>query len=210
VGIEIRYLAPAAAGSAFAYSVERREDRLLFDFELCVFRRLKDIPSHAVTELMIYHDGTASANFNHLEEGKKYIFRVHRIGQVDKIIATLPVTACTDHYISPSEGGQDMEPSYRSGKKFIDNRVVEARYRLTVYGDDGFTIHTATLWEDGTTSCNCPRWGPKVDGKRRCIHSVRAQELTDNVDETGERPPPAPKVSKKIDPVQRRSRPVDT
>ena len=49
MGIMIRYLVPAAAGPAFAYSVERQEDELFFDFELGVFRPLDDISAHAIT-----------------------------------------------------------------------------------------------------------------------------------------------------------------
>jgi hypothetical protein len=213
VGITIRYLEPAAAGASFTYSVERREDEAFFDFKLGGFRLLGDIEARALTAPLIYHDGAATAEFNHDVDGEAYIVRIHRVGMGDRIVAEIPLTVqdgegqCLD-----SKGGLDMEPSYRAGKKFLGGEVIEATYRLTFYGNDGFTIHTATLWDDGTTSCNCPRWTKKMQGMERgCPHSVRAQSLTANIDETGERPvAPPPTVPRETNPFRRRSRSVDT
>ena len=162
-------------------------------------------------DALTHDSGTAAADFDHVEDGEAYIVRVHHVG--GEIIAELPLTIWLDEgYVATSEGGRYMEPSYRAGKKFVDGKTIEAKYRLTVYGDDGFTIHTATLWEDGTTSCNCPRWGPKIDGRRRCPHSLRALTLTANVDETGEQPDQAGdrRLSGRTNPFRRRSRSVDT
>lgn len=213
MGIDIRYLAPAAAGTAFAYSVERHADEAFFDFELDMFRRLDDIPVHAVTRPLIYYDdGAVAAHFEQVEEGARYTFRIHHVGVGNKIIAELPITILRSEGRGATiKGEEHMEPSYRAGKKFIGNQAIEARHRLTFYGNDGFTVHTATLWDDGTSSCNCPRWGPKVDGRRQCVHSVRALALTANIDETGDQPePPAPKPQRGTNPFRRRSRPVDT
>jgi hypothetical protein len=212
VGIMIRYLAPAAAGSAFAYSVERRIDEVFFDFDLGIFRPLNDISPRAVFSPLFYHDGAVTADFDYADAGEMYIIRVHHTGQNGKIVAELPLTAVgeADH-VSTRKGVQHMEPSFRSGKKFFNGKVIEAKYRLTFYGNDGFTVHTATLWEDGTASCNCPQWIKKVTEERRCRHTVRALALTCNVDETGEQPaPPPPKVQRETNPFRRRSRPVDT
>jgi hypothetical protein len=207
VGILVRYMAPAAAGTAFAYSVERRADKAFFDFELGVFRPLGAIPTGAITRPLTYHDAESVADhFEQADDSAAYIFRVYDFSRGGKLVAKLPVPAG-----SAVGRRSNVEPSYRTGKKFIGNKAIDARYRLTVYGDDGFTVHTATLWEDGTSSCNCPRWGPKVDGKRQCKHSVRALTLTANIDETGDQPePPAPKVQPATNPFRRRSRPVDT
>ncbi len=221
MGITIRYMEPAAAGASFTYSVERQEDEAFFDFKLGRFRLLGDITARAVSAPLTYSDNdAATAEFNHVVDGETYIVRIHRADRGDRIIAEIPLTVQDGEGLrADSEGGLDMEPTYRSGKKFLGGAVIDAKYRLTFYGNDGFTIHTATLWDDGTTSCNCPRWCRKMQGMERgCPHSLRAQSLTDNVDETGERPvpPPAPlpapppTVPRETNPFRRRSRSVDT
>ena len=178
MGITIRYLVPAAAGPAFTYSVERPEDETFFDFKRCMFRLLGDIPAHAVTAPLIYYDGAATAEFSHDVDGEAYIIHVYRVGLGDRVVASIPLTVQDgEGRRSERKGEPDMEPSYRAGKKFLGGEVIEATYRLTFYGNDGFTIHTATLWDDGTTSCNCPRWTKKMQGMERgCPHSVRAPE----------------------------------
>ena len=202
MGIEIRYVAPAAAGTRFTYSVQRRADGSFFDFERGIYRPLGDIAPRATAAAMAYRKWVATATFSHLVAGEEYIIRVR--GRADAVVAVLPITAA-------AEGGQPMEPSYRAGKKFVDGKAIEAEARLTFYGNDGFTIHTATLWADGTSSCNCPRWTKKDGPVRRCPHSDRALTLIANVDETGERPePPAPATQEATSPFRRRSRHVDT
>jgi hypothetical protein len=206
VGILVRYLAPAAAGSAFTYSVERRADGAFFDFELDVFRPLDDILPQATTRPLIYYDaGSVAAHFEQADDSGAYTFRVYDVGHGSKLVAELPVPAW-------KKDGRKMEPSYRMGKKFFNGKAIDARYRLTFYGNDGFTVHTATLWEDGTSSCNCPRWTRKTTQERGCPHSQRALTLVANVDETGEQPePPEPKSTPRTtNPFRRRSRPVDT
>jgi hypothetical protein len=103
-----------------------------------------------------------------------------------------------------------MQPTYRRGKKFIGSQEIGAKHRLIFYASDGCTINTATLWVDGTASCNCPGWR----FHRKCKHSARALNLTATVDETGgpdrstsaapEEPP------RGTTPFKRRTRSVDT
>ena len=202
MGIKIIYEVPAAAGTAFTYSVQRHEDGAFFDFEQKTFRPLECIAPHAARRLLRRGVRGLFANFKHSEVGKKYIILVVEASPHGSIIAEVPVTDYGK--------GQHMDPSYRKGKKFVDGKAIDAKYRLVVFGDDGSTVYTATLWEDGTTSCNCPRWGPKQPGLgRRCIHSVRAAKLTANVDETGEQPGPPPPTPGN-NPFRRRSRSIDT
>lgn len=206
MGITIRYTAPVATSAIVTYSVERREDGAFFDFDLRVFRPYKDIPKHVTTGAMLVSAGAMSAEFNYAKVGKEYIIRVHD-GPGGKPIAELPVTANA----AQAQGGYQKEPSYRGGKKFVDGKAIEAKYRLTFYGNDGFTVHTATLWEDGTSSCNCPQWIKKTTKVRGCRHSLRAMDLTANIDETGEQPdPPKPDEPKATSPFKRRPRSVDT
>ena len=207
MGLKIRYLAPAAAGVSFAYAVQRREDGAYFDFEQGVYRPLKGVSQQAPTAPLVREGEAAVAEFHHLNIGKQYTIRIIDRGPHGEITYDFPITADAD---SCGEGGEHVEPSYRHGKKFLDGKTIEARFRLTVHGDDGFTVHTATLWEDGTTSCNCPRWGPHKRGEqRRCPHSIRAATLTANVDETREQPEPTP-AAPATSPFRRRSRTVDT
>lgn len=215
MGITIRYLEPAAAGTPLIYSIERRADGEFFDFVLNTFRPREKIPAYAITRPLVNHpNGHAMhAQFDDVELGKVYIVRVYRADQKGRPIVELPVTVVQYREDSASASGEkeNMEPSYRSGKKFMGGKVIEARYRYTFHGDDGFTVHTATLWEDGTSSCNCPRWGPKQrDGTRSCAHSRRVLELTDNLDETGAQAKPRPASAPGARTVSRRSRIVDT
>jgi hypothetical protein len=214
VGITIRYLAPAAAGTTFTYSVERYADKKFFDFGLNTFRTLAEIPKQDATRPLIYHSDSLDghAEFDH-EPDAVYIIRVYRVGQNNQVIVELPAIMCRHDSVMATGEGQDMEPYYRSGKKFFDGRVIEAIYRLTFHGDDGFTVHTATLWEDGTSSCNCPRWIKLSRGKkeRECPHSLRALTLTASIDETGEQPKkPLTGSSQGISASRQRSRVVDT
>jgi hypothetical protein len=105
-----------------------------------------------------------------------------------------------------------VKPSFKKGKKFIGDKTIEAKYRLLTHGSDGVTIYTATLWADGTTSCNCPAWRFAKGDARKCKHSERAAGLTANVDETGTIPIPtaAPEQSHGTNPFKRRTRSVDT
>jgi hypothetical protein len=206
VGLEIRFVAPAEAGATFTYSVQR-EDGAYFDFEQGVYRQLRDTPQLANTRPLIHNGDAAIAHFDHMKLGERYIIRITHGNPDGKITYEWPITADAD---SCGEGGEHVEPSYRHGKKFLDGKTIEAKFRLTVHGDDGFTVHTATLWEDGTTSCNCPRWGPHKRGEqRRCPHSIRAATLTANIDETREQPGPTP-AAPATSPFRRRSRTVDT
>jgi hypothetical protein len=213
VGITVSYLAPAAAGATFAYSVERQADGKFFDFTLNTFRHSALVLTAARTRPLVPRDEfmDMAAEFAHVEDGATYIIRIHRTDRVTRIVAALPVTVWfAGDRVTTVEEGQLVEPSYRAGKKFFEGRTIEAKWRLTFYGDDGFTIHTATLWEDATSSCNCPRWCRKMQGQRRsCPHAERALTLTANVDETGAQPAvpsaPPPPV-----PPRQRSRPVDT
>ena len=78
-----------------------------------------------------------------------------------------------------------MKPSFRRGKKFLGDETVEPKHRLITFGSDGVTVYTATLWVDGTTSCNCPAWRFAKGDTRKCKHSLRAASLTATIDETG-------------------------
>jgi len=103
-----------------------------------------------------------------------------------------------------------MGATFKRGKKFLDGQEIEARHRLVFYASDGCTINTATLWVDGTTSCNCPGWS----FRKKCKHADRALHLTASIDETGElssRPTSnAAESPKATNPFRRRSRNVDT
>jgi hypothetical protein len=107
-----------------------------------------------------------------------------------------------------------VKPSFKKGKKYIGSKVVEAKHRLFTYGSDGETVYTATLWLDGTTSCNCPAWRFAKGDTRKCKHSERAASLTATVDETGQMTkattPAAQEQSHGTTPFKRRSRTVDT
>jgi hypothetical protein len=107
-----------------------------------------------------------------------------------------------------------MKPSFVRGKKLLDGKEIEAKHRLILYGSDGCSIYTATLWVDGTTSCNCPGWSFQHAKGRTCKHAKRAANLTASVDETGG-PDRSTSVgteepSRRPSPVQRRIRSVDT
>ena len=101
-----------------------------------------------------------------------------------------------------------MQPTFKKGKKIVGDKVIDAVHRLTFYASDGCTINTATLWADGTTSCNCMGWR----FRKSCKHAARAHFLTANVDETGEgRTPAAPEdVPRGTRPAGPRIRSVDT
>jgi hypothetical protein len=199
VGIEIRYEEPAETGGSFTYSVQRRADGAVFDFGLAMFRILRGRLPRSAAAPLVRLGRAASARFDHMKAGEDYIIRIHEAG---RIIADLPLTAgpadCGPSWAPPvsapqGQGVPHMADSYRGGKKYADGRTIEAVHRLTFHGDDGFTVHTATLWADGTSSCNCPRWCKKQEGMARgCPHSDRAMTLTANVDETREQPEPAP------------------
>jgi hypothetical protein len=80
--------------------------------------------------------------------------------------------------------------SYLNGKKQEGGRTIEPVARLVTYSSDQFTRYTATRWEDGTTSCNCPGWTrgePKSDF-RGCKHSKRVATMTEDLDETASKP----------------------
>jgi hypothetical protein len=211
VGLEIRYMAPPADGVTFAYSVQRRADGAYFDFEQGIYRPLASIPRHAATAPLVRGGEAVVGHFGHLKLGEEYIVHLIENRPTGMVTYKWPITADAD---SCGSGGgvKHMEPSYSKGKKFLDGKAIEAKFRYTFHGDDGFTVHTATLWKDGTSSCNCPRWGPHKRGQeRRCIHSDRALTLTANVDETGAQPdPPAAVPSQATSPFRRRSRTVDT
>lgn len=104
--------------------------------------------------------------------------------------------------------------TFHGGQKFIGSLAISARYRLTCFGSDGVTIYTATLWADGTSSCNCPAWRFERNGVRKCKHATRALSLTADVDETGGQARPTPAAAEEpvqgTNPFRRRSRQVDT
>jgi len=106
------------------------------------------------------------------------------------------------------------KPSFKQGQKFVGNKAIKAKYRLITHGSDGVTVYTATLWEDGTTSCNCPAWRfQKSSSERGCKHATRARFLDQDVDETGmsNRTPAAKEEpSYGTTPFKRRTRSVDT
>ena len=211
MGLKIRHWVPAVAGTRFTYSVERRADGEFFDFEQSVFRPLEHIPSGATAGRMVRRGGAVIANFAHMEAGKEYIVRVQQINRDGPV--TIVVLPILNDWEEPVIRGKRMGVAYRSGKKFLDGQVIEARHRYTFHGNDGFTVHTATLWEDGTSSCNCPRWGKSIDrfGNRSCVHSERAATLTENIDETGAQPDlPSPAMSQTTSPFRRRRRSIDT
>jgi hypothetical protein len=209
VGLEIRYLGPAVSGIAITYTVQRRADEAFFDFARKEFRPREEIPQRAVAGKMVRRAGVISGVFDHARVGEAYIIYIH-VGPGWTI--KLPITAGVDDCNPANQGAEPMDPSYRAGKKFIGNKAIEARFRYTFFGNDGYTKHTATLWEDGTSSCNCPRWGPHLPGQpRRCPHSERALTLTANVDETGEQPEPEkPAGPQTTSPFRRGRRSVDT
>jgi hypothetical protein len=107
-----------------------------------------------------------------------------------------------------------LKPSFKRGKKLLDGKEIEAKHRLILYGSDGVSIYTATLWTDGTTSCNCPGWSFQHAKGGTCKHAKRAALLTATVDETGG---PDRSISNATDksspgttPFRRRTRSVDT
>jgi len=60
-----------------------------------------------------------------------------------------------------------MAVSYRDGAKVVDGVGVRPVGRQTFPSSDGYTLYTATLWEDGERSCNCPGWS----FRRKCKHA---------------------------------------
>lgn len=107
-----------------------------------------------------------------------------------------------------------MKPAFKRGKKFLDDKEIEAKHRLILYGSDGVSIYTATLWADGTTSCNCPGWSFQHAKGGTCKHAKRAAGLTTTVDETGgpdrSTSDAADRSSHRTTPFKRRTRSVDT
>lgn len=55
---------------------------------------------------------------------------------------------------------------FAGGAKFIDQQRVQAKKRHEHLSSDGVTKYTATEWEDGTWSCNCPGWA----NRKKCKH----------------------------------------
>ncbi len=89
---------------------------------------------------------------------------------------------------------------YRHGKKYDNGKEISAVCRLIFYADDGETVHTATRWEDGTTSCNCPRWTRySRSDNRDCAHATRVAFLTKTLDET--RPAADPGITAAMTPA---------
>lgn len=107
-----------------------------------------------------------------------------------------------------------MKPAFKRGKKLLDGKEIEAKHRLILYGSDGISIYTATLWADGTTSCNCPGWSFQHAKGKTCKHAKRAESLTATIDETGGPDRSTSAVSgespRGTSPFKRRSRSVDT
>ena len=106
-----------------------------------------------------------------------------------------------------------MEATFRNGKKYVGGTVVEARHTLTTFSSNGVTKYTAVLWEDGTTSCNCPGWWSRKAKGLTCKHAARAEKLTTTVDETSGYEVPtsaAGKPQQGTTPFKRRTRSVDT
>jgi hypothetical protein len=106
-----------------------------------------------------------------------------------------------------------VEATFKNGKKYIGGAVIEPRHMLTTFSSNGVTKYTAVLWEDGTTSCNCPGWWSKKGKVRTCKHTARAAKLTATVDETTEYDVPTPAAGKSqqgTTSFKRRTRSVDT
>lgn len=203
-------------GLHLAYSVERVADGTFFDFQARAFRPLEDVDETDVTRpLPSRGRGEYGTEFKQVTDGSEYIVRVHDRGAASAIVAEMPVGIGGARKMAELEEAARMpEPSYRQGKKYCQGQEIPARYRYTFFGNDGYTIHTAVLWEDGTSSCNCPRWTKKVPGSpRHCPHAERALTLTVNVDDTGTIPvPPTPSAPGAAGPqsARRRQRTVDT
>jgi hypothetical protein len=185
VGLVIRFRSDP--GRQLAYSVERLNDGLFFDFKSQTFRELTKIDEQdAMTTLPYRGHGVYADEFG-TDDVYNYRIRVHDRGESSEIVAELPVgTGGVRTLAEMEEAARMPQPSYRKGKKYFGGREISARFRYTFYGDDGYTVHTATLWEDGTSSCNCSRWTKQLPGRpRTCPHAERALTLTANVDETG-------------------------
>lgn len=69
--------------------------------------------------------------------------------------------------------------SFKRGQKYVDGRALRAIV-LDEYlsRTDGTTKHTATLWNDGSVSCNCKGWvfNHKKKGDRACHHARTLQD----------------------------------
>jgi hypothetical protein len=65
-----------------------------------------------------------------------------------------------------------MPTSFRNGMKYVDGTVYCAVRHVEVLSSNGHTVYTASLWQDGTTSCNCPGWAMR----KRCRHEAEARK----------------------------------
>lgn len=191
MGLDIRF--SGDPGRQLAYSVERIDDGLYFDFSANEFSSLDVIADfYSACSLPHLGEGTYGTEFTEITDGSEYMVRVHDRAAGLAVVAEMPVGIGGARRVAELEEAASMpQPSFRKGKKYHEGREISARYRYTFYGDDGYTVHTATLWEDGTSSCNCTRWiKQKVGEERNCPHAERALTLTANLDDTGTIPVP--------------------
>lgn len=85
-----------------------------------------------------------------------------------------------------------MSTYFHDGQKITDGKRFDALRTEDFTSSNGVTIYTATLWEDHTTSCNCPGWAIRKTCKHtktlgsRPDRSVRTRPATPT-------PPPRPR-----------------
>lgn len=60
-----------------------------------------------------------------------------------------------------------MGTYFQDGQKITDGQRFDAIRTEDFTSSNGVTIYTATLWEDHTTSCNCPGWAIR----KTCKHT---------------------------------------
>jgi hypothetical protein len=133
VSLEIRYMASAACGFTFAYSVQRRADGTFFDFERKVFRPLESIPRHAATAPLVWDGEVHAADFDYLKLGEKYIVRL--LENRPTYVATYewPIIADAN---SCGSGGRVMQPvSYQPRPVSYQPRPDRRRTKIVINGD---------------------------------------------------------------------------
>jgi hypothetical protein len=87
----IHHLAPPRSGRrVYTFSVQRREDGALFDFEQSAFRPSGDVPPQAVTKPMVCQGRDSYAAFDHMKDGEKFIISIYDI-KLCAVVAELPV-----------------------------------------------------------------------------------------------------------------------
>jgi hypothetical protein len=57
---------------------------------------------------------------------------------------------------------------FKNGVKYTDDGKAVRPDRIAEYeSSNGVTVYSATLWQDGTASCNCPGWS----NRKTCKHA---------------------------------------